>query len=116
MSAGFGQAADGQGGGVAGKKSTSGQHGLGLLGDFGFELTLFKHRFDDEVAALQICRLVGGMDECQQSLLLVRAHAAFVHLFLGEVLAVGFAFVGAGLAHVFEHSGDAATCLRIGNA
>jgi hypothetical protein len=68
------------------QRSRRGQHGLGLLRDLGLQLALLEHRLDDQVAALQVGRLVGGRDAGQQRLLVVRAHAALVHARLRELL------------------------------
>jgi hypothetical protein len=78
------------------------------LRDAGLQLALLKHRFDDQVAALQVGGLVGGGDAAQQRLLVVRAHAALVHARLRELRAVGLAVFGLLQAHVLQHRGHAA--------
>ena len=113
---GMGQTTDGQGGGVAGKKPTRSQHGLGLLRDLGLEFAVFKNGLDDQVAALEVSGSCRGMNERQQRLLLVCGHAALVHALLGEFLAVGFAFFRSFQIHVFQHRGNAPAGLRVGDA
>ena len=83
------------------------------MGDAGFEGTLLEHRFDDQVAALQVCGLVGGRDLRQQRSAIVQAHAAAVHTRLRDPGAVGFAGLGFFQAHVLEHGGNTTAGLRI---
>ena len=114
--AGRGQAADRQRGGVGGEEAAWRQQRLGLLRDFGFELTVLEHRLDDQVAAGQIGRLAGGLNARQQLLLIVGAHAALVDARLGQLGAVGPAGLGLLLADVLEDRGDALAGLGEGNA
>jgi hypothetical protein len=116
LGAGGGQAADRQGGGVAGEEAARRQHRLGLLRHFGLELAVFEHGLDDQVAALQVGGAGGGGDAAQQLGLVVRAHAALVHARLGEFGAVGLAVLGLFQAHVLQHRGDAPAGLRVGDA
>ena len=114
--AGRGQAADGQGGGVAGKEAAGRELRLGFLCDLGLEVTAFKHGFDDEVAARQVGRAGGGRDAGQQGLLRLGRHAALVHAGLGEFGAVGLAGFGLLHTHVLEHGGNAPARLGPGDA
>ena len=114
--AGLGQPADGQRGGVGGKKAAWRQHRLSLLRDAGLEFAVFKHGLNDQVAARQVGRLLGGVNARQQLGLCRLRHAAFVHAGLGELGTVGFAGLGFFQAHVFQHGFNALAGLHVGNA
>ena len=114
--AGRSQAADGQGGGVGGKKAARCQHRFGFLRHLGLERAVLKYRLDDQVTAGQVGGLRRGLDAGQQRVALGLAQAPFGHAGLGQLGAVGLAGVGFLLAHVFEHGGNAFARLHIGNA
>ena len=114
--AGLGQTADGQGGGVGGEKAAWRQHRLGFLGYLGLERAVLEHRFDDQVTAIQVGRLGGGLDVRQQGVARGLAQAPFGHAGLGQFGAVGLAGLSFLLAHIFEHGGNAFAGLHIGDA
>ena len=61
--AGLGQSTDGQGGGVGCKKPARFEQRLSLFCDLGFERAVLKHRFNDQVAVLQVLGVCSGMNQ-----------------------------------------------------
>ena len=84
--------------------------------DLGLEFTVLEHGFDDQIAALQVGRRRGGLDQAQDFLLRVSRHAALVHAALGDLGGIRLALFGLLQAHILEHRGNAFAGLRVGNA
>ena len=61
--AGFGQTTDGQSGGVGSKHAVLCHHRFSFSGDLRFEVAVLKHRFNHQIAALQIADLVAGVNQ-----------------------------------------------------
>ena len=61
--AGFCQTTDGQSGGVGSKHAVLCHHRFSFSGDLRFEIAVFKHRFNHQIAALQIADLVAGVNQ-----------------------------------------------------
>ena len=116
IAAGFGQAGDGQRGGVGGEEAASSQQRLGLLRHLGLELAVLEHRFYDQVAALQVVVRSRGLDAAQNFGLCLRFHAALVYAGLRDLGGIAFAGICLFLAHVFQYRGNALAGLAVGNA
>ena len=101
MIAGSGQSTNGQGRCVACKKTTFGKHGLRFFCDCPFDFALLKNSFNDEVASLQVLRIVGGLNQVQQSGLLFNCHAAFFQQLLCECRAVRLPLFSLFKGHIF---------------
>ena len=111
-----GQPGDGQRRRVRGEHRILGNDGLGLLGALGLDGTVFKHRFDHQIAASQV--LVGsrGLDAGQQLVALLYRAAASGHGLVQQALRIGLALIGILLRGVQQDDIDADLGRHIGNA
>ena len=114
--AGLGQATDGQGRGVGGEHAARRHQGFCLLGDLRFEGAVFKHRFNHQVAAMQILQLRRGVYQRQHLRLLGLAHALLRNPLVGQLAAVVTPPLGFLQTGVSQHAGNAFHGVGISNA
>ncbi len=67
LAAGLGQLGDGQGGGIGTPHAILRQVALGRSGDLVLEFDILEHRLDNQVAALQVGIVGGGLDQAQHT-------------------------------------------------
>ena len=113
---GLGQAGDGQRGGVGREHGVRRDDGFGLLRAGGLDVAVFKHRFDDQVAALEVVVRGRGLDAGQQRIALLGRAAAARDGLVQEALRVGLALVGVLLRGVEQHDVDAGLGRDVGDA
>ena len=103
---GLRQAGDRQGGGVGGKDAILRNDRLNLLGHLGLHGRVFKHRFNDQVAAFQRIQIRCGGDQAQHRLFLLWRHFAARDALVEVGLSISFALVGGFLIAVDQHHFD----------
>ncbi len=101
------QAADGQGRGIRGDHRIRQCHPLCCSGDLAFQLAVLEHRFDDQVAALQVGVLLGRGDPRQNRVALLGGHAAAGDFFVQQLDRVILALLRGGQIDVLEDHLDA---------
>ena len=114
--AGLGQHRDRQGRGVGGIDAVGANGGFDAGGDLGFDLGVFKHRFDDQIAAGKGCVIGGGGDAGQHLGLFLGRDFAPCDAFVEQGFRMRTATVGGGLIGVDQHHRNARIGRNIGDA
>src|SRR5690606_33117365 len=116
LGGGLGQLGNGDGGGVGGKDAVGHQFWFRFLGNPGFQVAVFKHGFDDQVATLQILGGGCGCDTGQYFVFLVLGHATAADFLGQQVLGVAFAFLRVLNRNILQHHFNTAAGRGVGNA
>ncbi|MNM80059.1 hypothetical protein D3C81_920090 [compost metagenome] len=114
--AGFGQARDRQRRGVGREDRVGGNHGFALLRHVGLDRTVFEHRFDHDLRALQQGVVRGRHDAVEQRLPLLLRELAALHLPGDQCLRIRLALLRRVLRPVDQHHLHAGPGRHIGNA
>ena len=113
---GRGQPSDWQGGCVGCKYSIGRQHGFSFLRDLRFQPPVFKHSLNDQVTGFQVLGVVRGLNQCHGFELCTGLHAVGLHQLVGQLLRVVAPLLGFFQTHIFQHTGDAARGIGMGDA
>ena len=113
---GLGERGDRQGRCVRREDHLRPDNGLRLLGRFFLDRTILEHRFDDEVAALEVVVVRARRDAREQRVLVGRLRSALHHAGRHQVFRIGLALVGRRLVAVDQHDLRTARRRDVSNA
>ena len=109
-SRGFGQLGNGNGGGVGRKEAVLGQFRFRFLGDFCFQVAVFKNGLDDQITSFQVVRGTSGLNAVQYLGFLFFRHAPTADSFRQQFLGIGLASFGVFRGYILEDHFQAPGC------
>src|SRR5690606_5794972 len=116
LGGGLCQLGNGNGGGVGGKDAVGRHFRFRFLGNPGFQVAVFKHRLNNQVATFEILGGGCGRDTCQYFVFLGVSHVAAADFLGQQVLGVAFAFLRIFHGDILQYHLNTAAGRGVGNA